>query len=88
MKLEDIFTIFITMLLFAVHLQNSTDLFCTLVLFLSSFTIVNHHITHSSGWVGELECRIWNSEALLWAGLNSSTWNLVCLAVERFVNLF
>ena len=63
--------------------QSAIDLFCALVLLLSSLTITDLYNTMSTGWLGDQECGFWNGKDLLWGGLTSSSWNLVCLTVER-----
>ena len=41
-------------------------------------------MVHSSGILGDLECRLWNTEFLLWALFFASTWNIVCMTLERY----
>ncbi len=67
--------------------QSAADFYSTLILLLTSLTVINPTKTYSSGWFAEVECRIWNSWALFWSSLDVSTWNLVCLAVERYENI-
>ena len=39
------------------------------------------------GLGGELLCRLWKSEILLWTGLTCSTYNLLAVSVERFLEV-
>ena len=39
------------------------------------------------GLGGELHCRLWKSEILLWTGLMCSTYNLLAVSVERFLEV-
>ena len=63
--------------------QSSVDLWCSFVLLLTSLLKKGHFYLNSDGILGHLECSVWNSNMLLWAGFGTSTWNLVCLTVER-----
>ena len=54
------------------------------MLLLTSLTIKDAFYTKFDGILGDLECSVWNGEMFLWAGLVTSTWNLVCLTVERY----
>ena len=55
------------------------------MLFIDSVTVRDTYLIHHKGILGELECRLWNSQLLLWGFFVSSTWNLVTLTFERFV---
>ena len=55
------------------------------MLLLTAQTIQDVFNTRFDGILGDLECSIWNGEMFLWGGLVGSTWNLVCLTVERSV---
>ena len=48
-----------------------------------SRTIKDQGHTNTKGILGDLECSVWNGGLFLWAGMVTSTWNLVCLTVER-----
>ena len=63
--------------------QSLADLFCSFILLLFALTIKDQTKTMSDGMLGVLECHLWNSDYLLWGGLLTSTWNLVCLTIER-----
>lgn len=63
--------------------QSATDLFVSLMLVALSLSVINGDETYSSGWLAHLECKLWNSQALLWGPFMSSTCNLICLTVER-----
>ena len=39
------------------------------------------------GFGGELRCRLWRTEILLWTGLMCSTYNLLAVSVERFLEV-
>ena len=55
------------------------------MLLLTALTIKDALRTRFDGVLGDLECSIWNGEMFLWGGLVASTWNLVCLTLERSV---
>ena len=63
--------------------QSFIDFAYAVFLLLTTLTIEDVYKTKSDGILGQLECQIWNSKLLLWAPLISSTWNLVCLTIER-----
>ena len=65
-------------------IQSSADLFRSFMLLLESLTIKDQGKTKGDGILGNLECSVWNPGFLLWGGLVTSTWNLVCLTVERY----
>ncbi len=69
-------------------LQSASDFVCAIFLLLTSFTVVDGGKTNSTGWLGKLECSLWNTKAFLWGALLSSTWNLVFLTIERWVLTF
>ena len=54
------------------------------MLLLTALTIKDALHTRFDGILGDLECSVWNGEMFLWGGLVASTWNLVCLTVERY----
>ena len=70
-------------LLLGFPFQSWADLFCSFMLLLESLTIKDQGHIKGDGLLGNLECSLWNSGFLLWGGLVTSTWNLVCLTVER-----
>ena len=70
-------------LCFSFLFQSCADLFCSFMLLLGSLTIKDQGQINGDGTLGDLECFVWNSGFLLWGGLVTSTWNLVCLTVER-----
>ena len=53
------------------------------MLLLVSLTTKDEDQIKGDGLLGDLECSLWNSGFLLWGGLLTSTWNLVCLTAER-----
>ena len=55
------------------------------MLLLTALTIRDAFHTKFDGILGDLECSVWNGEMFLWGGLVASTWNLVCLTLERSV---
>ena len=63
--------------------QSALDFVCSLVLLLTTITVKDVQQTHNNGLLGDIECAIWNSRVFLWGTLLSSTYNLVCLTVER-----
>ena len=58
------------------------------MLLLTTVTIRDTHAIHHDGILGELECRLWNTQALLWGLFKSSTWNLVALTIERYFEYY
>ena len=65
------------------YLQSSIDLLGSLMLLLATQTIKGKNKTAHDGLLGDLECGIWNTRLFLWGALVASTWNLVCLTLER-----
>ena len=63
--------------------QSFADLLSATIMLLTSLTIKNSFHTRAKGILGDLECSVWNGDMLLWTGMVTSTWNLVCLTVER-----
>ena len=63
--------------------QSSIDLVCSLILLLTTLTRKDTYYTVNDGVLGDLECGLWNTRVFLWGTLLASTWNLVCLTVER-----
>ena len=63
----------------SVILKSLLDLAASIVLLLVALTVKDYYM----GWI---ECLLWNSEFLLWGLYGSSTWNIVILTVERFVD--
>ena len=66
-----------------IFFQSSADLFCSLLLLLITQTLKDYYRVTANGTLGYLECSMWNNTMFLWGGLYTSTWNLVCLTVER-----
>ena len=64
-------------------LKSSADLFCSIILLLMSQSIRDQGHTRTDGILGGLERSVWNGGLFLWPGMVTSTWNLVCLTVER-----
>ena len=71
---------FITFLQF----QSLIDFVCSLMLLLTTQFLKDAYHTVNDGILGDLECGIWNSKLFIWGPLVSSTWNLMCLTIERF----
>ncbi len=68
--------------------QSSIDCFSACILFSMSLSVINGEEMHSTGWLAQLECKLWNSQVLLWGPLLSSSCNLACLTLERYVIFF
>ena len=64
-------------------IQSILDLAVSMTLLLVTLLIRDTHVIHQTGVLGEIECRVWNSQAILWGLFDSSTWNLVTLTFER-----
>ena len=65
--------------------QSAIDIMCSLIMMLTALTMTDVNAA-AEGVRGELQCRWWNSRLFLWGFLVSSTYNLVCMTVERWVN--
>ena len=63
--------------------QSVIDFSSSLVLLLLTYTVTDNYKTSSEGWLADLECGIWNTKYILWGTLTSSSWNMVCLTIER-----
>ena len=63
--------------------QSFAHLLCSAVLLLSSLILRGDLSIKNDGILGHLECSVWHGYLLLWSSLFTSTWNLVCLTVER-----
>ena len=64
-------------------LQSILDLGVSMMLLLKALLLKDTRVLHSEGVRGDLECRLWNAQNLLWGLFLSSTWNLVSLSFER-----
>ena len=58
-------------------------MFSSWILLINSLILTDVKNTRADGILGYLECIIFNTGFLLWGGLVTSTWNLVCLTIER-----
>ena len=67
--------------------QSIIDFFASIILLMSSFTLENTSTVRRDGILGQLECRLWNTEFFLWALFFASTWNIVAMTIERFAYL-
>ena len=71
--------------------QSLLDFALSILLLLTTWTMAEPGVDEGSrveGVLGWMECHLWKTEFLLW-GLNvSSTWNIVTLTIERFVEYF
>ena len=65
--------------------QSLLDFAVSVILLLKTLTVKNTNFIHNSGLHGEIECRLWNTELFLWGLIDSSTWNLVQITIERLV---
>ena len=55
---------------------------CTTVLLIFKLPLV----THTGNYVVDsILCHLWTTQHLYWTGMFLSTWNLVCLALERYI---
>ena len=63
--------------------QSLIDLVVSIILLTSTFTVRDTHTLYNDGILGEIECRLWNTQMFLWGFLTSSTWNMVSLTFER-----
>ena len=60
------------------------DFMVSVILFLSKLTTSDIYRVHNAGILGELECRLWNTQLFLWSFFFCSTWNLVSMTYERY----
>ena len=67
--------------------QSLIDFFASVILLILSLTVEDPSEVHRDGILGQLECRLWNTEFLLWGLFFASTWNIVAMTIERFVFL-
>ena len=65
------------------YFQSILDFSASSLLLLVTVTVRDAYLIHSSGIFGSIECRLWNTEFLLWGLFLSSTWNIVSLTFER-----
>ena len=66
-------------------LKSILDFAVSIVLLLLTLTVEDSYKVKNNGVLGWIECRLWNTEFLLWGLFGSSTWNIVLLTLERFV---
>ena len=59
------------------------DFDVAVVLLFTTLTIEDQLILRSTGILASLECRLWNTQLLLWGFFLCSTWNIVALTFER-----
>ena len=64
--------------------QCLLDFMVSVILFLSKLTTSDIYRVHNGGFLGELECRLWNTQLFLWSFFFCSTWNLVSMTYERY----
>ena len=59
---------------------------CSLALLLRSLTNQDQtYVMMYDGILGHLECSFWNQGVLIWGGFLASTYNLLCLTIERYI---
>ena len=68
--------------------QSLFDFMVSAILCLSKLTTKNIYGVYNVGILGELECRLWNTQLFLWSSFFCSTWNLVSMTYERYAVLF
>ena len=68
-------------------LQSAIDFFASVILLISSLTLEDTTKVRREGILGQLECRLWNTEFFLWALFFASTWNIVAMTIERYVSI-
>ena len=64
--------------------QSSIDVAASVVLLLSTLTIKDPYQVWNTGILASLECRLWNTEFLLWSLFISSTYHMIMMTVERY----
>ena len=67
--------------------QSVIDFFASVILLILSLTVEDPRRVHSAGVLGQLECRLWNTEFLLWGLFFASTWNIAAMTIERYLVL-
>ncbi len=63
--------------------QSIIDMLCSLVLVLLAALLRDAYKVHFDGGMGLVECAMWNSRRVFFGPFVGSTWNLVCLTIER-----
>ena len=56
----------------------------SVVLLLSTLTIKDPYQVRNTGILASLECRLWNTEFLLWSFFIASTYNMLMMTIERY----
>ena len=57
-----------------------------LVCLLASVVVVQPFMwTTGLNWLDQFICHVWHSQALYWGAVTLSTYNLVCIAIERYI---
>ena len=64
--------------------QSSIDVSASVVLLLSTLTIKDPYQVRNTGVLASLECRLWNTEFLLWSLFIASTYHMIMMTVERY----
>ena len=64
--------------------QSSIDVTTSVVLLLSTLTIKDPYQVRNTGILASLECRLWNTEFLLWSLFITSTYHMIMMTVERY----
>ena len=64
--------------------QSFVDVAASVVLLLSTLTIKDPYQVRNTGILASLECRLWNTEFLLWSLFIASTYHMIMMTVERY----
>ena len=67
--------------------QSTIDMVTSAILLTSYASRYENNNIIPSGTVGEIICRLWTSNCLLWGFFTSSTYNLVALSLERYAKV-
>ena len=64
--------------------QSCIDAAASVVLLSSTLTIKDPYQVRNTGFLGSLECRLWNTQFLMWSLFIASTYHMIIMTVERY----
>ena len=70
-------------LFYPLYLQSLLDFAVSIILLLTTLSITDSEALRNTGLIASIECRLWNTQFLLWGLFLCSTWNIVVLTFER-----
>ena len=63
--------------------QSCIDAVASVVLLSSTLTIKDPYQVRNTGILGSLECRLWNTQFLMWSLFIASTYHMIIMTVEN-----